>query len=193
MTEQSSRSRAFWAGWTAAGVLLLIAAVAGVYAANLKIQLDDVELRLVDAVTKLELSEGRLVGAATESSAIRANLALLSAPETVILKLAGRGSMPDATGRVFFSKTKGLLFSASKLTPLGDGQEYQLWLLPRVPAAGAAARAISVGTVRTGENGNVTAAFDPPGEAPAQTGFNVTVEPEGGSSSPTGAVCLTTE
>ena len=194
MTEQNPRPRAFWAGWIAAGVLLLVAAVAGVYAANLQIQLDDVALRLVDAVTKLEMSQGRLVGAATESSAIRSNLALLSAPETVILKLVGRGTMPGATGRVFFSKTRGLLFSASNLTALGDGQEFQLWLVPRVPTAvGAGTRAISVGTVRAGENGNITAAFDSPGEVPAQTGFSVTVEPEGGSSSPTGAVCLTSE
>ena len=186
MTEQSSRPRAFWAGWIAAGVLLVVAAVAGVYAANLKIQLDDVELRLVDAVTKLEMSESRLVGAATESNTIRANLSLLSGPETVILKLVGKGTAPQATGRAFVSATKGLIFSATGLPQLPEGQAYQLWLEARGVT-------LSVGVVRAGENGNVTAAFDPPTGAPTPTGFRVTVEPENGSSSPTGTVCLTTE
>ena len=186
MSEPNPRPRAFWAGWIAAGVLLLVAAVAGVYAANLQIQLDDVALRLVDAVTKLEVSEGRLVGAATESSAIRSNLALLSAPETVILKLVGRGTAPQATGRAFVSATKGLIFSAAGLPRLPEGQAYQLWLVTR----GAT---VSMGVVHAGENGNITAAFDPPTGAGVPTGFSVTVEPESGSSSPTGGVCLTTE
>lgn len=186
MTEQHPRPRAFWAGWIVAGVLLLVAAVVGVYAANLQIQLDDVALRLVDAVTKLEMSEGRLVGAATESSAIRSNLALLSAPETVILKLVGNGTAPQATGRAFVSATKGLIFSAAGLPQLPEGQAYQLWLV--TPGA-----TVSIGVVRASENGIVTAAFDPQTGAPTPTGFKVTVEPEGGSSSPIGAVCLTTE
>src|SRR5205085_2767212 len=54
------RSRAFWAGWISAGLFLLVAAGAGVYAANLRNQYDDVTLRLVDAVTKLQLSQQQL-------------------------------------------------------------------------------------------------------------------------------------
>src|SRR5215212_412572 len=129
MSENTTRTRAFWAGWISAGILLVVAAVAGVYAANLQIQLNDVELRLVDAVTQLQVSQERLVGAATESDAIRTNLALLSAPDAVDLKLAGKGPAPEATGRVFISRSKGLLFSASKLSPLPDDRAYQLWLL----------------------------------------------------------------
>jgi hypothetical protein len=185
MTEQTTpRPRAFWAGWIAAAVLLVAAAVAGVYASNLQIQLNDVELRLVDAVTKLQVSEERLAAAAGESDAIRANLSLLSAPDVVDLRLAGTGPSADATGRVFISRSKGLIFSATKLAPLPDGRAYQLWLLSR----GAAA--VSVGTVHPSQEGNATAAFDVPADVPQATGFSVSIEPEGGSKTLTGTVVL---
>jgi hypothetical protein len=185
MTEHTRRTRAFYAGWISAGILLVVAAVAGVYAANLQIQLNDVELRLVDAVTRLQVSEERLVGAATESDAIRSNLALLSAPDVVELKLLGQGPASDATGRVFISR-KGILFSASKLAPLQDGRAYQLWLRSRNAVVGA-------GAVHPAPDGTVTAAFDAPEGSPAvPSGFSVSIEPETGSPSPTGTVVLST-
>ena len=57
---------------------------------------------------------------------------------------------PDATGRVFVSKLKGILFSAAKLKPLGENDEYQLWLLTK----GAP---VNVGTMRANADGNITA------------------------------------
>lgn len=181
MTEQ--RPRPPLAGWIVAGLMLLVAATAGVYAANLKIELDDVELRLVDAVTKLQLSQERLVGAAEESTAIRVNLALLSAPDATDFRLVGKGPGVQSGGRVFVSRTKGLLFSASKLPPLVEGSTYQLWLLTR-------GGPVSVGVVHPGEDGNIVAAFDPVPDAPDPTGLVVSVEPEGGSPKPTGATLL---
>ena len=186
MTDSTPRHPAFWIGWISAAVLLVIAALAGVYAANLRLQLEDVELRLVDAVTKLQVSEERLVGAATESNAIRANLALLTAPDVIDLKLAGKGQAAQATGRVFSSRTHGLLFAATNLPPLPDDRTYQLWFLTR----GAP---VSAGVVRPDPQGNATAAFDAVTDAPASpAGFTVSVEPDGGVPAPTGAVVLST-
>jgi len=185
MPDSTPRSRALWAGWITAGLALLIAAVAGVYAAYQRNLLTDVELRLVDAVTKLQMSEARVTATAAESNAIRTNLAVLSAPDALDMKLVGRGATPDATGRVFLSRAKGVLFSATKLKPLPDGQEYQIWLLPH----GAP---VNVGTVRAPDDGYVTAAFDAPANTPAPSGFSVSIEPEGGSPAPTGAVALAT-
>jgi hypothetical protein len=185
MTESTPRTRAFWAGWISAGILLIVAAITGVYAANLQIQVNDVELRLVDAVTKMQMLQERLVQAAGESDAIRANLALLSAPDATELTLAGRGPAADATGRVFISR-KGLLFSATKLQPLPDDRTYQLWLLTRGTPT-------SAGLVRASADGNVTAAFDPVAAGAEPTGFSVSIEPDGGSAAPTGVVVLSTK
>lgn len=182
----SPKSRAFWAGWIIAAASLLVAAAAGVYAANLKQQLDDVELRLVDAVMKLQVADQQVVAAATQANAVRSNLALLSASDAQDVNLSGKGPAPDATGRVFLSKSRGLLFSATKLPAVPDDRTYQLWCLTK-------GTPVSAGVVRPDADGNVTAAFDAPADAPSPTGFSVTIEPEGGGTAPTGAVYLATK
>jgi hypothetical protein len=184
MSDNDFRSRVLWTGWIAAGVLLLVAAVAGVYAANLRNQFEDVQLRLVDAVTKLEVSESARAEAASELGAMQTNLALLGAPDTQVFKLAGKGTAAEASGRAFFSKTKGLLFSALKLPPLSDGSIYQLWFVTRSGPA-------SAGLARPSADGSVTAAYDPTTDAPDATGFAASVEPEDGSAKPTSAFVLT--
>lgn len=180
------RSRAFWAGWICAAAGLLVAAAAGVYAANLRNQYEDVTLRLVDAVTKLQLSEQRLTGATSELAAIHTNLSLLSAPDAQVLTLTGRGVAAAAAGRAFISRTRGLLFSANRMPPLAEGSVYQLWLLTR----GAP---VSAGVFRAAEDGSVTAAFDPPGGDADAAGVAVSVEPEDGSTRPTTEFLLGTK
>jgi anti-sigma-K factor RskA len=185
MSVNDFRSRMLWIGWIAAGALLLIATVAAVYAANLRNQVEDVQLRLVDAVTKLQMSETARAETASALGAMQTNLALLSAPDTRVFRLVGKGTASDASGRAFFSRTKGLLFSASKLPPLADGSIYQLWLQARGGPA-------SAGLARPMADGSVVAAYDPTTDAPDATGFAVSVEPEDGSAKPTSEFLLTT-
>jgi anti-sigma-K factor RskA len=187
MTETSTRPRLFWVAWIAAASCLVLAGVAGVYAANLRNQLEDVELRLVDAVTKLQDAQERLVAAATDSDRVRANLALLSAPDATVFDMRGVGpAAPDAAARAFVSPARGLLFAASGLTPLPEGQTFQLWLL-------TAKGPLNAGIVQASQQGNVTAAFDPLPDASPATGFEVTVEPDGGSERPAGRVVLSSK
>ena len=185
MTEPTPRPRSFWAGWIAAGVFFVAASVAGVFATYQKNQLEDVELRLIDAVNKLQMSAEQNSAVVAESDAIRTNLAVLSDPDTVVLTLVGKGATPDASARVFLSRTKGVLFAASKLKPLGGDEEYQLWLQTR-------GGPVSVGTVRANEQGNVTAAFDAVAETAQHTGFLVTIEAEGGAKTPGTRVAMAT-
>ena len=184
--QRTPHSTAFWAGWISAAAMLVVAAGAGIYASNLKLQLDDVELRLVDAVMKLQASEMQVARASAEVTAVRTNLALLSAPDVQDLKLSGKAPAADATGRAFISRTRGLLFAASNLPQLPGDRTYQLWFLTR----GAP---VSAGIVKPDPQGNVTAAFDALPNAPVPTGFAVSVEPEGGVPAPTGAIYLVTQ
>ena len=140
--------------WIAAGVLLVAAAAAGVYAANLRIQLQDVELRLVDAVTKLQDSQDRLVGAANQLDAFRSNLGLgFGTAGTRELTLAGRAAAAKASGRAFVGPT-GLLLSVTGLPPLGANRGYQVWLR----GSGAVERQHAM---QADAQGNATAAFEP--------------------------------
>jgi hypothetical protein len=183
MTEPPRRSRAFWAGWIAAGVLLLIAAAAGVYAANLHNQLEDVELRLVDAVTKLTGATDQLSQADADVTAINNNLSVLSAADAVDFKLAGRASASDARARVFVSKSRGVLVSVTKLPQLGAGRVYQVWLL-------TGKSPVSAGIIRVDAQGDATAGFDVPADAATPTGAEITVEAAGGSDAPGPTIAL---
>jgi anti-sigma-K factor RskA len=185
-TERAPRPSSFWAGWVAAAAMLLLAAAAGVYAANLKVQMDDVQLRLVDAVMKLQVSEQQLAEAGEQVRAVRANLTLLTAPDVVDLRLSGKAPAADASARAFVSRSRGLLFAASKLPALPADRTYQLWYLTR----GAP---VSAGIVRPDEQGNVTAAFDVPADVQTPVGFAVSVEPDGGVPAPTGPILLATQ
>ena len=184
--QRAPHSRAFWVGWISAAAMLLVASGTGIYAANLRLQLEDVELRLVDAVMKLQASELRVASASAEVTAVRTNLALLSAPDVQDLKLSGKAPAADATGRAFISRTRGLLFAASNLPQLPGDRTYQLWFLTR----GAP---VSAGIVKPDPQGNITAAFDALPDAPVPTGFAVSVEPDGGVPAPTGAIYLVTQ
>ncbi len=184
MTEQEApKVRASRAGWIAAAVLLLIAAAAGVYAANLRNQLEDVQLRLVDAVLKLQLSEERVNNMKAASDAMQQNLSIIAARDTVEIVLTGAGAAPNASGRVFTSASRGLLFAATGLPLVQDDQAYQLWFMTR----GAP---VNAGLVRPDEQGNVTAAFDPIAEGASATGFTVSLEPRSGVEKPAGPIVL---
>ena len=183
MSDSQPRSRAALAGWIAAGVFFLAGAVAGVYASNLQIQLNDVELRLVDAVTKMQGLQEQLLAAAGQSDAMRANLSLLSATDVTDTRLTGKGTAPNASGRIFVSASQGILFSASKLPPSLPGRSYQLWWQ-------TGKGAVSIGIFGAGTDGAATATFDLPPDAPVSTGYLVTDESEGGAEIPSSTVVL---
>lgn len=185
MSDTNPRSRMALVGWLAAGVSAVVAALAVVYAMNVRNQMNDVELRLVDAVTKMQAMQDQLVAAAGHSDAMRTNLALLSAADLSEAVLVGKALAPDATGRVYVSRSKGLLISASKLPPTLAGRTYQLWW--QTPKG-----AVSVGVFSAAQDGTATAVFDLPEGAPATSSFTVTDESEGGAQAPSSTVVMAT-
>ncbi len=185
MTEHTPHTKFFWAGWIAAGVLLVIAAGVGVYAANLNRQIEDVELRLVDAVTRMQFAQQQAADTSRELTSMRENLALLTASDGVEMTLTGRPPAPEATARAFVSRASGLLFTASRLPPVADDGVLQLWFL-------TSGGPVSAGVVQPGEAGAIVAAFDVPKDLPTLTGFAASAERAGGSAKPTGPFLLTT-
>ena len=82
---------------------------------RLRTRLGDVQERLVDAENRLQDSEQRLQAATRETTAVRANLALLTAADVVELRLAGQPPAPAARARAFLSRARGVLFAATSL------------------------------------------------------------------------------
>jgi hypothetical protein len=121
----------------------------------------------------------RQVAEARESAAkaqIVANV--LAAPDLVRYWLTGAGPDSRAYAQVLFSRSRGMVFSASRLEQPGAGRAYQLWLLTR-------GEPINAGMIVPDSAGRVTLASDLPLTVPGRLmGAVVTVEAAGGGTTP---------
>jgi anti-sigma-K factor RskA len=181
----ASRGRAavLSGGWLSAAALLLMAIALGAYAWSLRARVGALDLQLREAIARLDHSEQQLLAASTAAERAQLRLAVLLAPDLKQVNLVGQGAAPRALGRAFWSRSNGVLLTANQLPPLPAGRIYQLWFLTPGPP-------VSAGLITPDENGRVTAAFDTPPGTPAATGLAVSIEPEGGAPSPTGAIYL---
>lgn len=131
-----------------------------------------------------ELAQAESRRASAESVVDRATqrLAIIAAADVVRIDLKGQASAPTAAGRVYWSRSRGVTFTASNLPQLNAGRIYQLWFV----TAGAP---VSAGLVSPDPAGGSDAML--PGVAGVEpTAFALTVEPAGGSPGPTGAMLL---
>jgi hypothetical protein len=105
---------------------------------------------------------------------------LLHAPDAWPLTLVSKKTPPQPQIKTVYSKQQGsLLLMASNVTPLPDNKIYQLWLLP---ADGSAP--MSAGWFKPDSKGNGMM-FHKMSSGIAAKGFAVTIEPPGGSQTPT--------
>jgi anti-sigma-K factor RskA len=97
---------------------------------------------------------------------------------------------PVPQGRATYVASKGsLIFLASNLAPLQPGKTYELWLIP----AAAGESPIPAGTFRPDERGNASVIMPPLPKGVEAKAFGVTVEDEGGSTTPTQPIILAGE
>jgi anti-sigma-K factor RskA len=141
-------------------------------------------LRAELASTQERLANAESLRAAAERvTAETANrLGILASADAVSVPLTGQAVSPDASGRVVWSPSRGVVFTANNLPALPAGRVYQLWAVA-VPAP------VGLALVTPGVAGQADAtATVPDGVAP--TAFALTIEPAGGSPGPTGAMYL---
>jgi Anti-sigma-K factor rskA len=93
-------------------------------------------------------------------------------------------------GRATYVASKGtLIFLANNLEQLQPGKTYELWLIP----AAAGESPIPAGTFRPDERGNASVIMPPLPKGVEAKAFGVTVENEGGSTTPTQPIILAGE
>lgn len=107
---------------------------------------------------------------------------VLAAPDLVRYSLVGRDALSTAYGQMLWSRSRGYVFSASGIPAPPQDETYQMWLL-------TGAGAISGGTFAPDANGRVTL-VDSPKIPPRMLGAMVTIEPKGGSGTPSGEPML---
>ncbi len=108
--------------------------------------------------------------------------AILVNDDARVVELNGEG---DVSARVVYSSSANeVAVLTDDLEPLGDDETYQLWQL-------SGAEAVPAGLFTPGEDGTVRAAL--PGDVAAADAIAVTVEPAGGSATPTLPIVMSGE
>jgi len=131
----------------------------------------------IDRLTADVASARQVVDTMTDSTAMR-----------VTLTKGKTAAVPQ--GRATYVASKGtLIFLASNLEQLQPGKTYELWLIP----AAAGESPIPAGTFRPDERGNASVIMPPLPKGVEAKAFGVTVENEGGSTTPTQPIILAGE
>ena len=157
-----------------------LAVLAGGYAAQLRGRVTTLEARLRETTLRADTSERLVADAGRSAFEAQRTVLVLAAPDLARIDLAGQPAAPQASARAFWSRSRGLVFTASNLPAPPPGRAYQLWVLTAQPAP------ISAGMLKLDANGRATAMIDTPQDLPKPVAMAVTLEPEAGVPSPTG-------
>jgi anti-sigma-K factor RskA len=179
VTQPRSAARGV-APWLAAAALVVVAIASTIYATTLRWRISALEERLTQAIERAELSDRQVAELRRTAASAQSQVAVLAAPDLQRIDLAGQPAAPRSTGRAFWSRSQGLMITASNLPPLPSGRTYQVWVLTRQPAP------ISAGVFKPDSAGRAAEWFATPADLPPPAGMAVTVEPDGGAASPTG-------
>ena len=109
---------------------------------------------------------------------------VLSAPDLVRYNLVGKDRTALSSAQALWSRSRGFVFSGSRLPPPGPDLTYQIWILTN-------GEPVSAGLFVPDAAGRFTLATDSLPQIPRPiTGISVTVESAGGRGLPTGAPVL---
>ncbi len=184
---QSRLSGLFWPTLAATTVLALLVAV--VYAAlswtwtsRLVQDLEQARqeiAQLQEQVHQLTLVNQRLEQELGES---RRQIALFAGADRLVT-LTGTPEAPEAKGAFYISDSSGLLV-LHRLPPLPPQQTYEFWLIP------AQGDPVPAGLIAMEEEGLQTVVISLENFPPDLTAVGLSIEPAGGSPTPTGPIVL---
>jgi hypothetical protein len=126
-----------------------------------------------------QIAEAREVAQRAETVGV-----ILAAPDLIRFNLTS--TLDDgSSAQVLWSRTRGIVLSASRLPAAGTNKTYQLWLVTNGPT-------VSAGVFEPDPTGRATLVVDAAPKIPGPVvGAAITVEPTGGRSAPSGQMLLT--
>ncbi|MBX3052240.1 MAG: anti-sigma factor [Caldilineaceae bacterium] len=177
----------FWPS-LAMGTLAALLVVA-VYATQTDRSASAISAQLNDAQQRIAQLEGEMNSLVQINQQLeqqlttdRNQLAIFANAERVVA-LAGTPDAPDASG-VFYTGPESGLLVLRNLPALSAEQTYELWLIPGEGAP------VPAGLVQVAADGSNTFAIALAGQPTDYTAVGLSIEPAGGSPSPTGPIVL---
>lgn len=168
-------------GWLLAAASVALVLVAG-YAAVLRGRVATLEAALEQSRQTRAAAEYQVASLRGEVSAAERVTDILAASDLARVELTGQAPAPAAGGRAYWSRSRGLIFTATNLPPLPPSRVYQLWMV-------TAQQKISAGLLSIDRFGRATAVAQTPADV-QPVAIAVTIEPAGGVESPTGPIYL---
>ncbi|MBI2834529.1 MAG: anti-sigma factor [Acidobacteria bacterium] len=167
------------AGWLAAAAAIFVAVVLAGYSVRLRDRVTRLEGQLTEMTLQAVMADRQVTEIRRTAAEARSTLGILAAPDLARVELAGQKVAPRARARAFWSRARGLVFTATDLPPLPAGKVYQLWVVTRQAP-------ISAGLLTPDTAGQITAVIETPPDLPSPIAMAVTLEPAGGVPAPTG-------
>ncbi len=138
-----------------------------------------------EAVTAAsDRAERAIAEALTQAARAERMIEVVAAPDARRIELSGRTAAPGAAGHALYSRSRGVLVSATDMPPPAEGHVFQVW-------ATTATGSVSLGLAAPDAQGRLAAAYELPRDLTGPIrGFLVTLERVGGNSSPAGQAAL---
>jgi hypothetical protein len=174
-----------WIGWAVAAGLALVNW-------NLYHDRDNLRGELTAQVNQIDQLKTQAATAAEVANAAAAQQVLETMKDDSAMRvtLTTYKAAQHPTGRTTYVASKGaLIFLANDLGSLPPEKTYELWLIPAVEGQSP----IPAGTFRVDERGNASVIMPPLPKGVEAKGFAVTIEPLGGSMTPTMPLVLSGE
>jgi anti-sigma-K factor RskA len=169
--------------WLLAAAAVALAAGLGGFVISQRNHIATLERRVRDETSRADVAEQQAAAARSAATLAatdeRTVVVVLAASDLVRVELAGQPVAPQASARAFWSRSRGLVFTASNLPPLPAGRTYQLWVVtPEMP--------VDAGLLKPKLDGGVNVVYAMPSGITKPVAIAVTIEPEGGVPAPTG-------
>jgi anti-sigma factor RsiW len=178
-SRAKSRDRFPAAQWLPLAAALVIAVGFGADGVRLRERIASLEQRVREISARANTSEQELTSVRQTAAEAQTLVVVLASSDLIRVDLAGQPAAPQARARAFWSRSRGLIFTASNLPPLPPGRTYQVWMV-------TSDAPLSAGLLRPGERGDVHAVFTTPRDVARVAAVAVTIEPDGGVPAPTG-------
>jgi len=173
--------------WTASGLALaaslMLAVAASIYAWSLRVQIAALRQMATESSEQAATLRDELASARRDWVRLSRTMDVLRAPDVLRVDLKGQVGAPQATGRAYWSRGRGIVFAADRLPVIDATRVFQLWTIKGTTAT-------SAGLLSVDGNGSGAMAVPVPADAEPPDAFGVTIEPAGGSAAPTLPIVL---
>jgi len=168
------RARSRWSGMQRFGALAAAFAFAAFIIALVSLwnRNRDMQAEMARLNTDLQKTQQQLKSA-------REKAEMFTAEDTRFASLTGTEMAPRAHARLAYNKAGKAMMVADELPPAPAGKDYQIWFI-------AEGKPVPGGVFKPDQQGHVEMLGEIPANARSASAFAITLEPQGGTSAPTG-------